>query len=86
MYKIELKSRIVNGRRKTTAIIFNESGGYRCGAGTVHQFIGDKDVKVIGQKYALEKALAGLSFEKNERVEIWKQFFNRSKAAKKLRR
>jgi len=84
MYKIKFKSRIVDGRRKTTAMIFDDSGAVQ-GGGTVHQFIGDRDVKVIGQKYALDRALM-VHFKKNERIEIWKQFSNRSKAAKKLMR
>lgn len=68
--------------RTTTALI--KASGEPIIIGKVRQFSGDQDNIALGQKYALTKALKSKMLSKDIKIQIWKDFFNRSKSTRRL--
>ena len=87
MYKVEFYSTTggqssTRHRRITTAVICFEENVVAEESVTFHYK--DLESKLNGQKYALTKALKFSNLSKDDRKAIWKDFFQRSKAAAKL--
>lgn len=85
MYQLKFKSRFdKRGCRETLAELYHNNSIISIGT-SVKNPNDKEDNKALGQKYALEKAIAKARFPKKEtRKEIWLLFFNRSKKARAI--